>query len=151
MKIKIIVLNKIKDNSPEGKMIFEYLKRIKEASVSIIELKDANISSNPKSAEAELIKKHIKDNDYIICLDEHGDNLTSKEFSKVIEKQSMTGKNIAFIIGGAFGIDESILNSANKKIAFGKCTYPHKLVRIMLIEQIYRAFSIINNHPYHKE
>jgi len=132
-------------------MIFEYLKRIKEASVSIIELKDANISSNPKSAEAELIKKHIKDNDYIICLDEHGDNLTSKEFSKVIEKQSMTGKNIAFIIGGAFGIDESILNSANKKIAFGKCTYPHKLVRIMLIEQIYRAFSIINNHPYHKE
>lgn len=152
MNIKIIAISKVKSKSPEMEIINEYLKRIKGSSVKIIELEVKNFSNelDKKQKEADLISKHISENDFIICMDEHGDNLTSVKFADVIRAQQGQGNDIAFIIGGAFGIHESLLNKANKKIAFGKCTYPHKLLRAMLAEQLYRAFTIINNHPYHK-
>ena len=153
MNIKIIAISKIKAKSPELDIINEYSKRLKGSSLKIIELEVKNFSNSDdkKQKEAELMQKHISNGDYIVCMDEHGDNLTSVEFSNVIKKRQGQGGDIVFIIGGAFGIHESLLNKANKKIAFGKCTYPHKLLRAMLVEQIYRGFSIINNHPYHKE
>ncbi len=84
-------------------------------------------------------------------MDIKGKQLSSEEFSKQIENLSITGKsNITFIIGGSLGISDSVLNKADKKISFSKMTFPHQLFRIMLLEQIYRSFKIINNETYHK-
>lgn len=153
MNIKIIAMGKVKNKSPEMEIMDEYLKRIKGCSVKVMELEVKNFSNSEdkKQKEADLMQKHISSSDYIVCMDEHGENLTSVEFSNVIKKQQGQGGDIVFIIGGAFGIHKSLLDKSNKKIAFGKVTYPHKLLRAMLVEQVYRAFSIINNHPYHKE
>ncbi|MCT4575232.1 MAG: 23S rRNA (pseudouridine(1915)-N(3))-methyltransferase RlmH [Alphaproteobacteria bacterium] len=153
MKMKIISIGKIKAKSPEAEIINEYKKRLKNNSLKIIELEVKNFSNplDKKQKEAQLIEKHISDNDILICMDEHGENLTSIQFSDIIKKHQDQGKEIALVIGGAFGIHEYLLNKARYKIAFGKCTFPHKLLRAMLVEQIYRAISIINNHPYHKE
>lgn len=113
----------------------EYLKRLRDWKVEIIE-----------TSEKELPNKLAKLKDArIVALDEHGQNLTSHEFAA-----KFTG-DIAFIIGAADGLPQEILDKAKLKMAFGKLTYPHKMVRVMLIEQIYRAWSIKSNHPYHRE
>jgi 23S rRNA (pseudouridine1915-N3)-methyltransferase len=152
MNIKIISIGKIKSKSPEMELINEYIKRIKNYNINIIELEVKNFSNeiDKKLKEAELINKYLN-NEFLICMDEHGKNLTSHEFADIMLCNQGKGVDIVFVIGGAFGIDKSILNKADLIIAFGKCTYPHKLLRVILIEQIYRAISIINNHPYHKE
>ena len=84
----------------------------------------------------------------MIDLDEHGEDLTSSELAELMK--SLEGQELTFIIGGAFGLHDRVLKTADKRIAFGKATWPHQLVRAMLMEQLYRAQQIIKGHPYHK-
>ena len=134
MKIKIFACSKTKEAS-YLQLEHEYLKRLKDWKIEIIETSEKDLP-----AKLAALK-----NTKIIALDEHGQNLTSNEFASIF-----TG-DIAFIIGAADGLPKQLLEKADKKLAFGKLTYPHKMVRVMLTEQIYRAWSIKNNHPYHRE
>ncbi len=96
------------------------------------------------------IINHIKKDSYIICLDLKGKELSSEQFSETIENISMESSQITFIIGGSLGLTEEVLNISNKKICFSKMTFPHQLIRVFLLEQIYRAFKISNGETYHK-
>lgn len=153
MKITIISISKF-ENSEFRKIFEEYQKRMNSVELKEIEFKKSkNLPvSSIKKQEAELIEKNLSKNSIIIALDENGQTANSQEFAKILEKYSLNGNsNIDFIIGGAFGLDKSILNKANKIISLSKMTFPHLMARIILIEQIYRAKSIISGHPYHKE
>lgn len=101
-----------------------------------------------KQFEAKLINKYIAPSDFNVCLDVLGEKISSHEFARFLQ-HSNSGK-INFIIGGAFGLDQSIIDKAHKVISLSDMTLPHKLAKIILLEQIYRAQSIIDNHPYHK-
>lgn len=144
--IKIICIGKIKENYLT-ELINDYKKRInKYHKLEIIELKD----SNPKDEKKEILK-HIKESDYIISMCITGELLTTMEFKNTIENLLINGNsNIVFIIGGSDGLYEEIINNSNKLISFSKLTFPHGLFRGILLEQIYRAFKIINGETYHK-
>lgn len=143
--IKIICVGKIKE-SFYREAIDEYLKRMsKYHRLEIIELMDSNIK-----AEKELILKKIDKKDYIITMEIEGKSLSSIEFSEMIDKTLITNSNITFIIGGSDGLDDEIKKLSNYKLSFSKMTFPHQLFRVILLEQIYRAFKIINNESYHK-
>ena len=104
-----------------------------------------------KLAESKLINNAIEKSSYVIAMDEGGQDVSSTELARIIQSlQDKATTNLTFVIGGAFGLHESILKSADKRLAFGKATWPHQLVRVMLMEQIYRAQQIISKHPYHK-
>lgn len=150
--IKIICLGKIKEQFfKEAEK--EYLKRItKYSKINIIELpdeKDINIQQCLKK-ESENILKHLKEKDNLIILDIKGNQKTSEEFSKMINEELTNNSNITFLIGSSNGLDEQIKNLTNKKISFSKMTFPHQMFRIILLEQIYRGFKIMNNESYHK-
>ena len=136
--------------------INEYSKRISRfANLKIIELKE-HIQQSQSEADkikalnkdAEEISKHLKG--YIVCLDVVGKMLTSEDFSKTIEKVSLTHSEISFIIGASNGISETIKSKSNERISFSKMTFPHQLMRVIFLEQLYRAFTISNNISYHK-
>ncbi len=101
--------------------------------------------------EAERIGKYIKAQDYVIALDETGKQFTSKGFAEHIADINQAGQNIIFIIGGPDGLAKKIITRANLILSLAKSTYPHQLVRVMIAEQLYRAFSILQGHPYHRE
>lgn len=143
MKVTIHAVGKILKNSYEHSTIAEYSKRIRWG-LDIIEY-----PSSDKKTESLKILSNINSKN-IICLDERGKNIDSNQFALLIEKSFLISNNLNFIIGGAEGLDESARNASNEIISFGKLTWPHKMVRVMLAEQIYRAYSILNNHPYHK-
>jgi 23S rRNA (pseudouridine1915-N3)-methyltransferase len=103
-----------------------------------------------KQFEASLIQKYLDKSSYKIVLDVQGKKITSEKFASIFEAQMMNGLNIDFIIGGAFGLDQNILTLANFCLSLSDMTLPHQLAKIVLLEQIYRAQTIINNHPYHK-
>ncbi|MBN9542226.1 MAG: 23S rRNA (pseudouridine(1915)-N(3))-methyltransferase RlmH [Alphaproteobacteria bacterium] len=149
MKIKILSVGKIAKSSSEDLLLQEYVKRTKWK-INIIEIPDSQ-KENKKLDDASRILAEINKDDFVIALDERGDNLSSMQFKEILAKNLDIGKEIVFIIGGADGLDESVRQRANKLISFGKMTIPHKLVRVLLAEQIYRAYSIITNHPYHRE
>lgn len=111
--------------------------------LKIIEVKDST-----KEKEADLLLRHMKDH-YCIALAIDGDTFDSIQFSKHFE-HLQTHKNLTFIIGGSEGLSERILNEVKGKISFSKMTFPHGLMRLILVEQLYRAIKIIDNHPYHK-
>lgn len=143
--IKIICVGKIKEAFYRD-AIGEYLKRMgKYHKVEIIEVADSNIKE-----EKELILKKIDKKDYIITLEIEGRENTSIEFANLIDKTLINSSNITFIIGGSDGLDEDIKKLSNYKLSFSKMTFPHQLFRVILLEQIYRAFKIINNESYHK-
>lgn len=138
--IKIICLGKIKENYFNS-AIEEYKKRLnKYTKLEIIELND----------EKDNILNHIKEKDNLVILDILGCEYTSVEFSKFLEKELTNNSNITFLIGSSNGLSEEIKKLTNKKISFSKLTFPHQLFRIILLEQIYRGFKIINNESYHK-
>lgn len=144
--IKIICLGKIKEDYL-NKMIEDYKKRIsKYHKIEIIELKD----TNNLEEEADMIEKHIGKQDYVISLDINGKQLDSEEFSQKIDQTFMTNSTITFIIGSSYGIHQRIKGNSNYLLSFSKMTFPHGLFRGVLLEQIYRAFKIINNETYHK-
>ena len=93
---------------------------------------------------------HIKKDSYIIALDLRGKEFDSVTFSQEISRLSITNSNITFVIGGSLGLSEKVLSSCNEKICFSKLTFPHQLIRIFLLEQLYRSFKIANNEAYHK-
>ena len=147
--IKIICSGKIKEKYLND-AIEEYKKRLsKYTKLEIIEIKDEN-SEKALKIEAENIKKNIKPNDYIITLEIEGNELSSNQFAKQIDKTLSINPNITFIIGSSKGLDDTIKEISNYKLSFSKLTFPHQLFRVILLEQIYRAFKILNNETYHK-
>ena len=142
--IKIICVGKLKEKYL-SEACQEYLKRIsKYTKIEIIELKDSNILE-----ERENILKYIN-KDYIITLDIEGNMLDSPTLAKKIDHIFLTNPNITFIIGGSYGLHQDIKNLSNFSLSFSKLTFPHQLFRVMLLEQIYRSFKILNNETYHK-
>lgn len=158
LTINIICIGKIKEKFFKL-AIDEYSKRLsKYCKLNILELPDEKIpdKSNPsieneiKTKECNNIIKHLKKDSYTICLDLNGKEFSSEQFSKNIENISMQSSQITFVIGGSLGLTEKVLNLSNQKICFSKMTFPHQLIRIFLLEQIYRAFKISNGETYHK-
>lgn len=148
--IKIICLGTIKEAYLQ-EAIKEYTKRLsKYTKLEIIELKDEKDTSNPLKKEKDKIIKHITDKDNIVVLDIEGKELTSEKFSEFINNELTNNSNITFIIGSSTGLDNEIKELTNKKISFSKLTFPHQLFRVILLEQIYRSFKILNNEAYHK-
>lgn len=148
--IKIICLGSLKEkNLIEA--IKEYQKRLsKYTKLEIIELKDEKDDVNPLKKEKEYIKKHINSRDNIVILDINGKEYTSESFAEFINKELTNNSNITFIIGSSNGLDDEIKELSNKRISFSSLTFPHGLFRVILLEQIYRSFKIINNETYHK-
>ena len=143
--IKIICVGKIKENYLRD-MINDYAKRIsKYHKIEIIELTDSNINK-----EKEELLRVINTKDYNIVMDIDGNNLSSREFAEKIDKTFLINSNITFIIGGSDGVSPEIKELANYRLSFSKLTFPHQLFRGILLEQIYRAFKILNNESYHK-
>lgn len=150
--IKIICVGKIKEQFFK-EAIKEYGKRIlKYTKLNIIEVEDYNLNNKEiiMKKEKENILKHINPKDYLITLEIEGKQLSSIELSKKIDEITQTNPNITFIIGGSYGLDQEIKNISNLKLSFSKLTFPHQLFRIILLEQIYRSYKIINNESYHK-
>lgn len=149
--IKIICIGKIKENYLR-EAILEYTKRIsKYTKLEIVELPDYDYDiKKTLEVEKDNILKVIKPSDYNILMDLNGKNLDSLEFSNNLDKIRSMNSNINFIIGGSYGVHEEIKNKCQEKISFSRLTFPHQLFRVILLEQIYRSFKILNNEEYHK-
>ena len=150
--IKIICVGKIKEKYLKS-AIEEYEKRLsKYTKLEIIELQDIN-NDNINiilEKEKELILNKINEKDYVITLEIEGKELSSVELSNKIDNIFLTNSNITFIIGGSYGLHNEIKQRSNFKLSFSKLTFPHHLFRVMLLEQIYRSYKILNNESYHK-
>ena len=159
MKIKVITVGKLKEKYLKDG-IEEYLKRISRfAKFEMIELADektpdkASESENQKILEIEgqRILSKVGDRDFVIVLAIEGKTFSSEEFSKQLEEASIKGfSTLTFIIGGSLGLAQDVKNRANLSVSFGRLTLPHQLMRLVLVEQIYRAFTIQQGSPYHK-
>lgn len=159
MKIQIICVGKLKEKYLKDGVL-EYSKRLSRfCSFEVIELNDEKIPQNPSlaecnkviEAEGEQILKKINKDSYIIALCVEGKSLTSEEFAQKFSKITLAGKSsITFIIGGSLGLSESIKKLSDFKLSFSSFTFPHQLMRLILTEQIYRAFKINSNEEYHK-
>lgn len=158
MNINIICAGKIKEKYFTA-AIAEYSKRMSRfAKFSITELPDEKIPDNASEKEENAIKdkeskamlSKIKDSDYVIAMCIEGKQLDSVELSEKIEKISMSSSSIVFVIGGSLGLSDEVKKRADLRLSFGKITLPHQLMRVVLCEQIYRAFKISRNETYHK-
>ena len=156
--INIVCVGKIKEKFFRD-AIEEYSKRLSRfCALTITEVADEKIPEKSNENIEEVIKQkeginilnHIKKDSYVIALELKGTELDSVQFSQEIEKISNLNSNITFVIGGSLGLSKDVLNRSNKQVCFSKMTFPHQLIRIFLVEQIYRAFKIINNETYHK-
>lgn len=159
MQIKIITVGKLKEKYLiQG--INEYMKRMKSyAKIELIEVSDEKAPENLSAAEmiqvkekeGERILAKIKEQDYVFALAINGKEYSSEGFAATIDQLGIQGKSsLAFVIGGSLGLSEQVLNRSNAEISFGQMTYPHQLMRLILVEQIYRAFRINRGEPYHK-
>ena len=157
MKITLLTVGKTdKDWVKQG--IDIYASRMKHyfpfSIVEIPELKNASSLSQEqiKTKEGELILKNVKPADEVILLDERGREFSSMEFAKALQdKISYTGKDIVFVIGGAYGFSEAVRQRSNSKISLSRMTFSHQMVRAIFVEQLYRAFTIMKGEPYHHE
>ena len=156
--INIICVGKLKEKYLKD-AIDEYSKRLsKYCNLNIIEIADEmvpgkindTIAENIKQKECTKILNAIKKDSYVMALDLRGKQFTSEEFSKKIDDVPVRGfSNITFIIGGTLGLTQEVLNASNEFISFSKMTFPHQLIRVFLLEQVFRAFKISNNETYH--
>lgn len=147
--IKIICVGKIKEQYLKA-AIQEYQKRLsKYTKLEIIEVQD-EATGNILEKEKNNILKHINEKDYIITLEIEGHMISSTELAQKIDNTLISYPNITFIIGGSYGLDNEIKERGNYKLSFSKMTFPHQLFRVLLLEQIYRSYKIINNESYHK-
>ncbi len=159
MDINIIAVGKLKEKYLQDG-IDEYIKRLsKFAKVNVIEIQDEKVKENLSQREMDNIKQIegnrillcIKPRDYCISLALEGKSMDSLQFSDTLSRIMVEGNSaITFIIGGSIGLSNEVLERSNLKLSFSKFTFPHQLMRLILIEQIYRAFKIMNNEPYHK-
>ncbi|HBM74061.1 MAG TPA: 23S rRNA (pseudouridine(1915)-N(3))-methyltransferase RlmH [Clostridiaceae bacterium] len=159
MNINIIAVGKLKEKYfKEGAS--EYLKRLSRfCKIEIIEVHDEKIPDNPNSTEIEMvkqkegeqIKKHLKIDAYKIALCIEGEMMSSEKLSSKINSLMINGiSNIVFVIGGSVGLSSEVVRDCDFQLSFSKMTFPHQLMRLILLEQIYRSFKIINNETYHK-
>lgn len=158
MNINIIAVGKIKEKYFIS-AIDEYAKRLSRfVKLNIIEVPDEKIPDNTSKKEEEIIKdkegqkilSKINQNSFVIALCVEGSQLTSEELASKITNISMTTSNITFIIGGSLGLSEQVKARSSLRLSFSKMTFPHQLMRVVLLEQVYRAFKINNNETYHK-
>nr|WP_330399827.1 23S rRNA (pseudouridine(1915)-N(3))-methyltransferase RlmH [Peptostreptococcus faecalis] len=159
IKISIVCVGKIKEKYI-SLGIDEFKKRLsKYCKLEIIEVDDEKAPENLSDKEAELIKNKegevilskIKQNSYVIALALDGKKISSPKFASEINKITVSGKShICFVIGGSLGLSKEVLNISNYKLSFSDMTFPHQLMRLILLEQVYRCFRINNNEPYHK-
>ena len=159
MKITIITVGKVKESYFRG-AIEEYSKRLsKYCKLDIVEVSDEKTPDKAseteedqiKAKEAERIMKHIREDAYVIALAIEGKQLDSVELANKMENLGIQGKShIQFIIGGSLGLHPGVLLRADYKLSFSNMTFPHQLMRVILLEQIYRSYRIINHEPYHK-
>ena len=149
--IKIITVGKIKEEYL-GEAIKEYEKRIRKyCKLEIIEVKDEAFDEvKTLLRERDSIMKYISDKDYIVTMEIEGTQMDSVTFANKLDNIMMNNSDITFIIGGSYGLHEDIKNMSNLKLSFSKMTFPHQLFRVILLEQIFRAFKILNNETYHK-
>ncbi len=158
MKITIIQIGKTNNLCLEN-LIHIYHKRIqKYISLNTSEIQDSKKKNKSKDIlrvkqfEGKEILKKISSHDFIILLDEKGKEFTSREFAGFIQNKMNSGiKNLVFVIGGAYGFSEDVYQKTHAKIALSKMTFSHQLIRLIFAEQLYRAMTIINNHPYHND
>ena len=159
MRINIVCVGKIKEKYLKLG-IDEFKKRLsKYCKLEIIELEDEKAPENLSDKEMLMIKEKegkkilskITDNSYVIALAIDGKNLSSEELAQTINKLGVRGvSNITFVIGGSLGLSDEVLSRADYKLSFSKMTFPHQLMRLILLEQVYRAYRINNGEPYHK-
>lgn len=159
IKVNIIAVGKLKEKYLKD-ACNEYIKRLGAYSkVNIIEINEERCSDNPSNNEIEQVKQKegeriiakIPKGSYVIPMCIEGQQMSSEEFSKRLENISVNGfGEVTFIIGGSFGLSDDVKAQGKLKLSFGKLTLPHQLMRVILLEQIYRAFSITNNSKYHK-
>ena len=159
LHINIICVGKLKEKYLQ-EALSEYSKRLsKYCILNITELADEKLPNNLNDSLINIIKEkesnniisHIEKNSYVIALDLKGKQYTSEDFSKKITDISLNNSsNITFIIGGTLGLSQKVLNISNELICFSKMTFPHQLIRVFLLEQIFRAFKISNNETYHR-
>ena len=159
MKISVIAVGKIKEKYLKD-AVTEYSKRLSRyCKLEIIEAADEKTPDHASVAvedairakEGERLLKHIRDDMYVITLEIGGKMLTSEEFAEKIETLGVQGKSsIAFVIGGSIGLGKEVLKRSDFALSFSKMTFPHQLMRVVLLEQIYRGYRIINGEPYHK-
>lgn len=158
MKIKIYAIGKIKDFFKLG--ADEYVKRLSSyCKIEIVELKDESLPEKPSKKEIQKaidlegkrVVAQLKEGEYLISLDLNKKEYTSEEFAAFISKELEShGANISFVIGGSYGLSDELKSRVNASICLSKMTFPHQLARLILLEQIYRAFKILNNETYHK-
>jgi 23S rRNA (pseudouridine1915-N3)-methyltransferase len=159
MNIKIITVGKLKEKYlVQG--INEYVKRLGVyAKMQLVEVPDEKAPENlseaemlqVKDKEGQRILAKIKDQEYVFALAIEGKNPSSEAFAKQIDQLGVQGKSqLVFVIGGSLGLSDEVIKRSNTQISFGKMTYPHQLMKLILVEQIYRAFRINKGEPYHK-
>lgn len=159
MKITVITVGKIKEKYLKD-AIAEYSKRLsKYSKLEIIEVADEKTIENAsetmetliRDKEAERILKYVKDDAYVITLEIQGRQISSEELAGKIETLGIQGRShIAFVIGGSIGLGRAVLERSDYALSFSRMTFPHQLMRVILLEQVYRSYRIINGEPYHK-
>lgn len=158
MNINIVVVGSIKEKFYR-EAIDEYAKRLSRyVKLSITEVKDEKTPANASASEEDKIKQTEAErilsklnNSYVVALAIDGKKYTSESFAKRMENYDILSKgNLTFVIGGSLGLHESVLKRADERLSFSDMTFPHQLMRVILLEQIYRAYRIRNNEPYHK-
>lgn len=151
--IKIVCVGRIKNDSLKS-LINDYFLKIKHYhKIEIIEVKDEPITDDEKKTlelEAARVLETIDKDEYVFLLDLHGKNIDSIEFANKIDKLFISYSKICFVIGGSLGVGQSLIDRANYRLKLSDMTFLHQMTRLILLEQIYRAFKILNNETYHK-
>lgn len=157
MNIDLVVVGKT-DSKEVDALVEMYAKRINfYAKFSIVYLPDIKNTrklsqSQQRTAEGEAILRQVGDGDYLLLLDEHGDELRSIEFAAWMQKRMAGGlRRLVFVIGGPYGFSDAVYSRADGKLSLSRMTFSHQIVRAIFTEQLYRAFTIIRNEPYHHE
>ncbi len=157
MNIELIVVGKT-DSANIDSLVMTYAKRVNfYCKFSITTLPDIKNTKNlsvkqQQSAEGEAIMRQLQDSDYVVLLDERGNEYSSLEFASWLQKRMNSGiKRLVLIIGGPYGFSPEVYARANGKLSLSRMTFSHQIIRAIFAEQIYRAFTILNNEPYHHE
>ncbi|MBQ3196831.1 MAG: 23S rRNA (pseudouridine(1915)-N(3))-methyltransferase RlmH [Alistipes sp.] len=157
MNIELIVVGKTDSHEVEA-LVAMYTKRVNHyCKFSITTIADVRntrnmAASRQKQLEGEAIMKLLGEGDYLVLMDERGQQYTSMEYAQWLQKRMLSGvKRLVLVIGGPYGFSEEVYARANQKISLSKMTFSHQIVRAIFAEQLYRAFTILNNEPYHHE
>lgn len=146
--MKILLLSVSKKNISFKDSVDEYRLRLSK----FVEVEEEALSHSDIKTETEGLIKRIKPDDYVVLMDEHGSNLKSEQFAELLDNRMQDSqKRIVFVIGGAYGVDEDLKHRANYTLAFGSMVWPHALCKVMLYEQVYRAYMILSGSSYHHE